>query len=79
MIPLRTSRWPIRHPPTTKPVSTAASGRYIRCSATVCVTTGTTLEVGAKIAKNHAPRKPTFGHRHNATTVAAPSNPSAIA
>jgi hypothetical protein len=32
-----------------------ARGRYIRCSAATSVTIGKTLDVGARMRKNHAP------------------------
>ena len=56
------------------------SGRYIRCSATVSVTTGTTLELGARIAKKHAPRNPTAGRRmrHHKVAAARPASPRAL-
>ncbi len=49
---------------------TAGSARYIRRSAIVWVMIGTTLEVGARIAKNQAPAKPRTGRRRRATAVA---------
>ena len=49
--------------------STTASGRYIRCSATVCEATGRKLEVGASRQKKHAPRNPATGRRNSATMV----------
>ena len=51
----------------------AASDKYIRCSAIVCEATGTRLELGAKIRKNQAPIKPPTARRTRATTV-APTN-----
>ena len=42
-------------------VTTAASGRYMRFSAAICWNNGTTLELGAKIAKNQTPKKPSQG------------------
>ena len=67
------------YPPRLTAVTTAANGRYIRCSAMTCVATGTMLDVGARIAKNHAPRKPIFGHRQRATSVVNPNSTTSIA
>ena len=61
---------------TTPMMITAASGRYIRRSATSSSSSGTTLEDGARIRKNHAPRKPSHPHRFarvHAATVIDPS------
>src|ERR1022692_4523842 len=49
--------------PSTTSTATAASGRYIRCSAIVSVATGTTLELAARTAKKLAPRNPMAGRR----------------
>ena len=59
----------------TASVMTARSGRYIRRSAPTSVAIGTMLDVGASVTKNQAPRKPTLGHRLNATRVAISSTP----
>ncbi|MDR0352065.1 MAG: hypothetical protein LBI02_01470 [Opitutaceae bacterium] len=56
--PMPQTRASIRHAPAHASATTAASARYMRCSATVCVDTGTKLELGASIRKNHAPKKP---------------------
>ena len=50
----------------TPSASGAASGRYIRCSDTVWLTSGTTLELGARMAKNHAAQKPGMEFRQRA-------------
>ena len=49
----------------------ATSGRYIRRSAPTSVEIGMTLDVGASVRKNHAPRNPIGGLRMKATMVAA--------
>ena len=59
--PRRISHCPARNPPITTPVTTAASGRYIRFSAPTCWSKGMKLELGARIAKNHTPSKPSHG------------------
>src|SRR5215208_5068836 len=51
----------------------AISGRYIRRSAPTSVAIGMTLDAGASVRKNHAPRNPILGERTSATTVAARS------
>src|SRR6476661_4074422 len=51
-------------------VTTAASGKYIRRSATMS-RIGTTLELGANVRKNHAPKNPSGGAFTNAHPVAA--------
>jgi len=45
------------YPASVTAATTAASGRYIRCSAMTCVATGTTLDVGARMAKKPRPQK----------------------
>src|SRR5271165_6727396 len=65
--PLLRPRWR----PIASATVTAPRARYIRRSAMVWVITGTTLEDGARIPKNHAPRNPAAGLRHSATAVAA--------
>src|SRR5205085_2235033 len=50
-------------------VESARSGKYIRCSAMVCVASGNTLEVGASSRKNHAPRNAHAGKRASAISV----------
>ena len=45
----------------------------MRCSAIVWPTSGSTLELGARIRKNHAPRQPSAGRRTSAQAVAASS------
>src|SRR4030095_16621619 len=69
----------IRSARTTTRTTTAASGRYMRCSATVCVTSGTTLDVGARTTKNHAPANPSTGRRTSAHAVAPTRVPSTTA
>ncbi len=54
--------------PNAATVTTAARGKYMRCSKAACPS-GTKLDVGARIAKNHAPRKPHGGRASNAQTV----------
>src|SRR5439155_614503 len=44
-------------PPHTTNTTTAARGRYIRRSAPTSVAIGTKLDVGARVTKNHVPRK----------------------
>ena len=58
---------------------TAAEARYTRFSATGWVAIGTMLEVGDRITKNAAARKPTLGQRNKATVVTAsrPANAAA--
>src|SRR5580704_7527547 len=57
-------------PSTTNP-TTAASDKYMRLSAIGCSVKGITLELGARITKNHAPTKPRGGHRQSAIAVLA--------
>ena len=45
----------------------------MRRSAPTSVAIGTTLDVGASVTKNHAPRKPSVGNRISATAVSASS------
>src|SRR5690349_4050613 len=61
---------------TTTSATIAARGRYMRCSAPDCVMTGTTLELGARMQKKQAPRKPSGRYRreHKAASVAAASD-----
>ena len=51
--------------------TTDASGRYIRCSAIVWATNGTTLELGDRMRKNQAPRNPRAGRATRAQPTPA--------
>ena len=62
----------------TTPETTAASGRYIRCSNATS-RMGTILEVGARMARNHSPRNPHVGRRIKAQIVAPNRAAMAIA
>src|SRR5262245_5217001 len=55
----------------------AASGRYIRGSKTRS-SSGTKLEVGERIRKNHTPMKPSAGRRLHAKAVIGSSPPTTI-
>src|SRR4029077_10805025 len=55
----------------TASTTSAASGRYMRRSAPTSVAIGTTLEAGASVTKNQAPRKPTAGRFHKAAMVSS--------
>jgi len=52
---------------------TAASGRYMRCSAATSVETGTRLDDGARITKNQIPGSAIGKRRASATIVPAAS------
>ena len=67
------------HASVTANTDKAASGRYIRRSAPTSLAIGTTLDVGASVRKNMAPRNPIAGHRTSATTVPASSASSSSA
>jgi hypothetical protein len=62
---------------TTPRTITAANGRYMRCSQTRS-SSGTKLEVGERIRKNHTPTKPSAGRRLHAKAVISSSPPTRI-
>ena len=55
----------------TASITTAASERYILCSAMISVETGITLELGARMTKNQAPTNPMGEFRRRSAHVAA--------
>ena len=61
----------ITYAPMTPTAMTAASGRYIRCSAAISVTIGITLDVGARMPNNQAPANPIGIRRTSAQIVTA--------
>ena len=78
-----TLRDKITHPPTTTSPTGAIRGKYIRCSAAISVNIGNTLDDGAKMMKNQAPKKPSQGLRQRRTTdntmdsaISVPPEPS---
>ncbi len=76
--PPPTSRRPAAHAPSTTPATTAANGRYMRCSTAACPS-GRMLDVMARMAKNHAPRNPQASRFASAQRIANSKPTSGIA
>jgi len=67
------------HTATTAAMTTEMVGRYMRRSAAISVTMGSTLDVGARITNAHAPRNPHQRLRHTPSAVSVSRAPISAA